>query len=249
MIEFPIRVRIKRQIFAGDGGFMIVLVEPVNEIFQISAKGVMHVEVGEEYILNGELKDDDRFGEYIHVYSYEKPKVTDGEQIIKYLSSTKFSGVGRRSAKKIVDALGNNALDLIKGNPTVLDDVEISETTKQEIIAKHGKDEILSDLYQILIPLNVSEYVISNLYQHILTNKIANPLTKIKQNPYIFIKDVYGFTYEKADEIFLSFGGFTDSNCAESPTMIIIVPGLIARNNASHKNISTIENSSIIINS
>ncbi len=206
-MEFPVKARVEREIFTGDGGFAIILIKPENAFESISAKGIMHVEVGEEYYFNGEIKDDDRFGEFIHVYSYEKPKIESGEEVIKYLSSSKFAGVGKRSAQKIVAALGDKALDLIKADPACLDEVDISDVVREEIKSKHGKDEVLSDLYQLLIPINVSEYVISNIYQYILQKKIVNPLVQLRQNPYTFIKDVYGFTYEKADELFLNFGG------------------------------------------
>ncbi len=202
-----IKARVNREIYVGDGGFSIVLIQPEDTFEPISAKGIMHVEVGEEYIFSGEVKEDDRFGDYLHVYSYEKPKINSGEDIIKYLSSSKFEGVGKRSAQKIVTALGTDALDQIKNNPACLDNVNITETVKQEIITKHGKDEVLSDLYAVLVPFNLSEFIISNLYQYILQKKIANPISQIKNNPYSFIKDVYGFTYEKADEIYLALGG------------------------------------------
>ncbi len=206
-MELPVRARVEREIFKGDGGFTIALIKPETEFEAISAKGIMEIEVGEEYIFNGELKDDDRFGEFLHVYSYERPKIESGEDIIKYLSSSKFTGVGKRSAQKIVTALGDNALEKIKIDPSCLDEVDISDAVKDEIKEKHGKDEVLSDLYQLLIPLGINEYVISNIYQHILNKKMNNPITQLRKNPYAFIKDVYGFTYEKADELFIHFGG------------------------------------------
>lgn len=198
---------VKREIFLGDGGFSIVLIQGSEDFEPFSAKGIMQLEVGQEYIFNGEMKEDDRFGDYLHVYSYERPKIESGEEIIKYLSSNKFEGVGKRSAQKIVAALGIDALEKIKSDPSELDKVDLSDTVKQEIINKHGKDEILSDLYKILVPFNISEYVISGLYQYILSKKIINPVKSIQNNPFMFIKDVYGFTYDIADKIYLNSGG------------------------------------------
>ncbi len=206
-METKIKARVEREIFKGDGGFTIALIKAENEFESMSAKGIMEIEVGEEYYFNGEIKEDDRFGDYLHVYSYEKPEIKSGEDVIKYLSSSKFNGVGKRSAQKIVAALGENALNKIKADSSCLDEVDISDSVRNEIKEKHGKDEVLSDLYQLLIPLNVSEYVISNIYQYVLQKKISNPQGRLRQNPYFFVKDVYGFTYEKADELFLHFGG------------------------------------------
>ncbi len=211
-VQQQIRAVVKREIFLGDGGFSIILIQGEKDFEPYSAKGIMHVEVGQEYIFNGEMKEDDRFGDYLHVYSYERPKLETGEEIIKYLSSAKFEGVGKRSAQKIVAALGENALETIKSNPQALDEVEISDVVKKEIINKHGKDEVLSDLYKLLVPLNVSEYVVSGIYQYILAKKIENPIKELKYNPFKFIKDVYGFTYEIADSIYLNSGGTEQDN-------------------------------------
>ncbi len=212
MEQIQVQAVVKREIFLGDGGFSIILIQGENDFEPYSAKGIMHVEVGQEYIFNGEMKEDDRFGDYLHVYSYERPKIQSGEEIIKYLSSSKFEGVGKRSAQKIVAALGEGALEQIKQNPNALDEVEISDAVKKEIIEKHGKDEVLSDLYKLLVPLNVSEYVVSGIYQYILSKKITNPIRELQTNPFKFIKDVYGFTYELADSIYLHSGGTEQDN-------------------------------------
>ena len=59
---------------------------------------------------------------------------TDEEEIIKYLSSPLFKGIGPTQAKYIVDALGENALSLIKEDKHHLDLVKGMTVAKRELI-------------------------------------------------------------------------------------------------------------------
>ena len=56
------------------------------------------------------------------------------EEIIKYLSSPLFKGIGPTQAKYIVDALGENALSLIKEDKHHLDLVKGMTVAKRELI-------------------------------------------------------------------------------------------------------------------
>ncbi len=55
-MESKIKARVEREIFKGDGGFTIALIKAENEFEPMSAKGIMEIEVGEEYYFNGEIK-------------------------------------------------------------------------------------------------------------------------------------------------------------------------------------------------
>ncbi len=59
---------------------------------------------------------------------YEIVLSTDEEEIIKYLSSPLFKGIGPTQAKYIVDALGENALSLIKEDKHHLDLVKRNDS-------------------------------------------------------------------------------------------------------------------------
>ena len=93
--------KVTKVIYQGDGGYTIALVNFEKEFFDTSIKGVMDVEVNINYIFEGEMKDDDKFGEYFHVYKCEREKLTEKDQVLNYLTSKNFTGIGLRTATKI----------------------------------------------------------------------------------------------------------------------------------------------------
>ena len=65
------------------------------------------------YILKGRYIYNDRYGYQYNVDSYERIEPEGKEAIIEFLSSSLIKGCGEKTAIKIVDKLGENALDLI----------------------------------------------------------------------------------------------------------------------------------------
>ena len=82
----------------------------------------------------GEYVNHPRFGTQLQVERIEKVLPDDRESVIRYLSSPFFRGVGTIMATKIVDALGDKAIEIIQNNPLVLDELGISEKVKTTIL-------------------------------------------------------------------------------------------------------------------
>src|SRR5690625_3815747 len=78
------------------------------------------LQAGVLYEFFGELYDHPNFGLQYKVSSYETyiPKTGDG--LIHYLSSDLFPGVGQRTAKAIVNMLGDDAIEQIIDQPNAL---------------------------------------------------------------------------------------------------------------------------------
>ena len=64
-----------------------------------------------------------KYGFQFDVSSYERIKPEDKDGVIAYLSSDMFKGIGKSLAKKIVDTLGEDALDKIVNDKSVLNNV------------------------------------------------------------------------------------------------------------------------------
>ena len=88
------------------------------------------------YIFYGEEKEHPRFGLQFNVTSYEKLKPEDKLGIITFLSSDLFPGIGEKVATNIVEVLGDNALDLILEDETVLNSVpKLNDKKKFTIVS------------------------------------------------------------------------------------------------------------------
>ncbi len=69
------------------------------------------------YIFYGKLNNHPKYGIQYIVNNYEKAKIEGKDAVIEFLSSSIIKGCGEKTAIKIVETLGENAIELIKENP------------------------------------------------------------------------------------------------------------------------------------
>ena len=80
----------------------------------ITFTGYFHeLTIDEKYMFYGELVDNPKYGLQYKVNEYERVKPEGKDAIIDFLSSDLFPGVGEKSAKQIVNTLGDETLNLI----------------------------------------------------------------------------------------------------------------------------------------
>ena len=72
-----------------------------------------------------------KYGEQFNVDSYERCKPDEKNSIIEFLTSGLFKGIGEKKAKKIVEVLGKDTLNVILENPSNL--ILIPTITKKNI--------------------------------------------------------------------------------------------------------------------
>lgn len=143
------------------------------------------------------------YGLQFSVTSYELDKKNDFDSLVTFLSSSLFKGIGKKTAMRIVSHLGNDAIDKIINDKTVLDEIPgLNEVKKQR-------------LYDVLLLNYESEKIIRFLLKHGLGSQLAakiykkyqsNTISLIKENPYRLIDDIEGIGFIKADSIALSLG-------------------------------------------
>ena len=76
--------------------------------------------------------------------------------VVNYLSSDKFPGIGKRTAEKIVEVLGESAIDRIIDDPSVLEEVTVLNEKKRQVIVEtirlnHGMEQVIVGLNLSLI--------------------------------------------------------------------------------------------------
>ena len=151
-----------------------------------------------DYILYGELITHPKYGVQFNVTAYEKilPESNDG--IINYLSSNIFSGVGIKTATKIVERLGDNVLDII------LEDYEalliIPNMTEKKAKKIHETLKSESDSYKTVIKLQNIGFNMND------ASKIYNyykeeTLNLIEGNIYDIIEKIAGISFITIDKI------------------------------------------------
>ena len=87
----------------------------------------------ETFILYGLSTRHERFGFQYQVKSYEKERISSKEALIEFLSSSLIKGCGEKTAEKIVETLGLDAIDKIKNDEHALDIINITDSKKKAI--------------------------------------------------------------------------------------------------------------------
>ncbi len=121
-----IKGKIRQTIYKNENGFFVgtfriketsseIMQEFVNKTITISGT-ILDPNEEETYLLNGEYARHERYGYQFKINSYEKEKPTSKDAVVEFLASPLIKGCGEKTARKIVETLGESAIDLIKEN-------------------------------------------------------------------------------------------------------------------------------------
>lgn len=183
-----------------------VLIEETNTHFTEEAivTGYFHeISESETYRFTGKITEHQRYGEQFNATSFkhEMPKTNEG--VINYLSSDVFHGVGKRTAEKIVDNLGNNALEIIADDKKALKTVEGLTKSKidmiyQTILENQKTEKIMIRLNDIGFGASMSAKIIKYYGE--------DTLRVLEETPYSLVTDIEGVGFKTADKIALQSG-------------------------------------------
>ena len=88
----------------------------------------------ETFILYGEATRHERFGFQYQVKSYEKESISSESALVEFLSSSLIKGCGEKTAEKIVEVLGMDAIEKIKSDEHALDVIPALSDAKKKTI-------------------------------------------------------------------------------------------------------------------
>src|SRR5699024_373906 len=129
-----------------------IKIEETNEDYnekEIVIKGhFTHLQDHTKYYFYGEFEKHVKFGLQYKVNSYLTALPDTKEGLVAYLSSDLFYGVGKKTAEKIVNHLGETAISAILNNPAVLNEIsgiskETAEILHESLIANQGFERIV----------------------------------------------------------------------------------------------------------
>ncbi|WP_047981410.1 SF1B family DNA helicase RecD2 [Ornithinibacillus contaminans] len=153
---------------------------------------------GTVYTFFGQMEKHPKFGTQYNVQSYQTfvPETKDG--LISYLSSDMFYGIGKKTAKKVVEHLGEMAVSKILNDPSVLTQVpglkkELAKTITETLQQNQGFEHVVVYLANYNIGLKMAQ----KIYEHYKDDAIAI----LEEDPYRFVFDIDGFGFQTADDI------------------------------------------------
>lgn len=195
----------------GYGVYLLEVIESSEPLDQSTVTVVGHFLPPQEediYRCEGGWRNHPRFGNQFYAQLVTREMPTTKSSVIKYLSSEMFPGVGKKTAQKIVDQLGESALHKIYEEPELLNQVDGVNQKQAKTIQKgladyHALEEAMLFLYSLDFG--------STLAMKILQRYKEETVKKIKENPYRLIEEIDGIGFQRADEIARRQGVEADS--------------------------------------
>ena len=156
-----------RDVHNGDmTGYMIAVYRPCEKIIDHAGNVIATIKavgyglpVSEKlkFDLKGSWKKDEKYGIQFEVENYTEFIDHNREGIIAYLSSGQIKGIGSRTAEKIYDMFGNDALCVLDREPERLLAVSgISKTKLEKITQSYLANRAARDVIAFLTPHGVT---------------------------------------------------------------------------------------------
>jgi exodeoxyribonuclease V alpha subunit len=201
--QFKVKV-LKKIFYSEETGFSVCRVSVKGQRENTTIVGnLFDVNEGDFLEIEGEVVTHPKFGEQIKVNTSRSILPQDRDGIIKYLSSGRLKGIGKKMAEKIVDRFHHETFDILEKNPERLREIKGLQKKVIEDIKKNSADnKIIRDLTVKLGPFGIGHETIFKIFKEFAEDSFK----VLENNPYLLIRRVRGVGFRIADTIAKRFG-------------------------------------------
>jgi len=210
-----IKGKFRQSIFASEAGYVVGVfrVREASETLKdlenktITFTGYFaDLNTEDSYVFNGKYVNHDRYGYQFQVDSYEKLMPEGKDAIVEFLTSSLIKGCGEKTAKKIVDILGEKAIDKIKEDKSNLMLIpnlseKKADTIYKSILKYYESNETIIKLKEYGFSIKESLKLL-NVYGKTVVNII-------NENIYDLIEHI---DFKTLDKIFFKINKETNTN-------------------------------------
>ena len=179
-------------------GYCVFRFNVNNDAKFISVVANQIVKPNDRITIEGEWVRNEKYGRQFQAatISVTKPKTVTG--IEKYLASGILKGIGEATAKRIVEAFGEDVFKVIEEHPERLKEVKgLGKQRIEEIRSKMTAEKTVRDIMVFLHSNGVTTSKASKIFDTYGSKAVQ----VLKKNPYILCNDIYGIGFITADEI------------------------------------------------
>ena len=200
---------VRRIIYRNDNGYVVGVfkVKESSTSFEflkdrtLSFTGYFHeIDLEDNYKFSGNIINHPKYGEQFNVEFYEKVIPEEKDSIVEFLSGGTFKGIGEKTAEKIVNVLGDDAIRMIIENPSNL--MLVPGISRKQIDTLHEGLIEYSNSYDIILKLNDLGFI-SRDSMTIYNKYKTNTMKVIDENIYRLMEDIKDFSFKKVDAIAL----------------------------------------------
>lgn len=193
---------ISRVFFSNDNWASVLITVDKDDSVIRAAGSIMNPVVGTRMLFVGDWFDDPKYGRQFKIQSSRLYGKMTREGLIGYLSSGFITGVGEKTARRIVDKFGDETLDVLENQPLRLATVpRISVEKAKEIAKMYKASSVYMEIYQLF-----GNKITDNQVKNIYAAYGEKAVDVIKKNPYQLIHDIDGFGFRKVDALALNYG-------------------------------------------
>jgi len=207
--------QVQSEIFTSPDSFFKVLIVSVEEANfdwhepEITVTGSFgDLSDDQTYRFEGKIVEHPRYGQQFQATSYHANRPTSKDGLVDFLSGKQFTGIGKKTAKKIVDKLGTDAINKIIADPHVLDELKLRKAVKDSLVdnlrANQGMDQIIIGLNDLGFGANLSSAIFDKYGEE--------TLHIINENPYQLAAEIDGISFNRADQVAQKLGIATDDS-------------------------------------
>ncbi len=170
--------------------------------------GIMpYIAAGEEIKAMGKFETHQSYGRQLRVEYYEKQMPRSKEAMYKYLASGAIHGIGKVTARKIVEVFGEDTFDVLEQHPEYLTDIPGITRKRAKAI-----QEAFTEQFGIRsVMMFCRDYFGPALAVKIYKRWGSGAVDLLKKNPYLLCEEITGIGFDKADQMAKSLGCEADS--------------------------------------
>ncbi len=158
---------------------------------------------GETLKIDGNWVTHPSYGKQLQIEFYEKSMPTTLQGVEKYLSSGMVKGIGKKTAKKIVELFGDDTFTIIEEQPERLVEIKGITLAKAEKIADSFRQQYQMRKAMIFL----QEFDITPAYALAIYKKYKEKMYDIVKNqPYRLADEIWGIGFRMADKIAMTGG-------------------------------------------
>ncbi|WP_346940226.1 ATP-dependent RecD-like DNA helicase [uncultured Clostridium sp.] len=190
-----------------DNGYTICKLKCDKEV--VTIVGVIpFINESQEYSVQGEWTVHPKFGKQFKIEAIHEIIPTTTSGIEKYLASGVIEGIGKVTAKKIVEFFGEDTIKILDSNIEKLEEIPgIGKKRINTIMKSYLEQRVTKDIIIFFQSYGITVNMAMKIYKKFGTNCI----NIVKDNPYILTEYISGIGFKTADSIAKSLGIEKDS--------------------------------------
>ena len=186
---------------------------------------ISDLDYDQEYTLYGSFVEHHTYGIQFSFLNYKKSEPNDRESLVKFLSSTLFPSIGKKTAESIYDSLGDDLVHMIKEDPKIIETLKLSD--KQADSLYSGIMENSNDFEHLVNYFSAFGLTINQIIK-IEKQYAEEAIEKITENPYRMMEDIAGIGFKTCEKLAKNMGFDMNSSYRAEAILIDMVLNHIA---------------------